>query len=84
VEQLSLELPDGKQLRELPKGTEIRNQYFHYKSDWSLSGRTVSVRREFSSTIDQPVCIGEVRLTAAKALNDIRKDYYTPIALSGN
>lgn len=84
VEQLSLELPDGKQLRELPKGTEIRDKYLHYKSEWSLTGHTVTVRREFSSAIDQPVCIGEARLTAAKALNDIRKDYYTPIAIAGN
>src|SRR5882762_216929 len=65
VEVLSLELPDDKRLREMPKGIEIRNQYLSYKSEWTQTGRTVQVRREFSSTIDQPVCIGEARAIAA-------------------
>jgi hypothetical protein len=80
-EELSLELPQGKHLQTLPKGTEIKNKYLHFKSEWSLTERTVTVRRDFSSTVDQAVCIGEVRLTTAKALDDIRKDYSVAIAL---
>lgn len=82
VVELSLELPENRHLRELPKGVEIRNKYLSYKSAWSMAGRTVTVRREFSSTVDQPVCIGEVRALAAKALNDIRGDYNKAVALA--
>jgi TPR repeat protein/transglutaminase-like putative cysteine protease len=84
VEELSLELPENRRLRELPKGTEIKNQFISYKSEWSQSGRTVTVRREFTSTMDQPVCIGDTRALAARALNDIRRDYNSPVALVPN
>ncbi len=83
-EELSLELPEGRQLRELPKGTEIHNDHLQYRSQWSVNGRTVTVRREFASTADQPVCIAEMRLSSAKALDDIWKDYNTAVALVGN
>jgi transglutaminase-like putative cysteine protease len=83
-EELSLELPEGRQLRELPKGTEIRNDYLSYKSEWSQKGRIVTVHREFSASPDQPVCIAQTRITSAKALYDIWKDYTTALALVAN
>jgi len=84
VEELSLELPEGRWLRGLPKGTEIKNQFMSYKSEWSQSGRTVTVRREFTSTVDQPLCIGETRALAARVLNTIRGDYNASVALNPN
>lgn len=81
-ETLSLELPDGRRLRELPKGATVDNPYMHYKSEWSLAGRTVTVHRVFSSTIDRPLCIGAVRREVAQALAQIRADYAKPIALA--
>jgi hypothetical protein len=81
-EELSLELPEGKTLRELPTGSTVSNKYMHYKSQWSLTGRTVTVHREFSSAVDQPVCIGEMRHLAAQALAEIRADYNKPVALA--
>jgi hypothetical protein len=45
---------------------------------------TVTVRRDFSSTMDQPVCLGETRALAARALNDIRRDYNSAVALVPN
>ena len=84
VEELSLELPENRHIRELPKGVEIRNKFLSFKSEWSQSGRTLTVRREFNSTMDQPVCIGETRALAARALNDIRRDYNSAVALVPN
>jgi len=84
TEELSLELPENRRIRELPKGVEIHNKYLSYKSEWSQSGQTVTVRRDFSSTVDQPVCIGETRALAARALNDIRRDYNSAVALVPN
>ena len=83
VEEISLELPSGKHVRELPKGVEIDNAVLHYKSEWSVSGQTVKLRREMTSRPNEPVCIGEERQTAAKALDAIRGDYNKGISLIG-
>ena len=83
VEEISLELPSGKHVREIPKGVEIDNAVLHYKSEWSVSGQTVKLRREMTSRPNEPVCIGEERQTAAKALDAIRGDYNKGISLIG-
>jgi len=82
TEELSLALPEGRQLRELPKGTEIHNRYLMFKSEWRAANGVVTVRREFSSSIDAPVCLGDARALAATALDEIRRDYNTTIALA--
>jgi hypothetical protein len=84
TEELSLELPENRHLRELPKGVEIHNKFLSCESEWSQAGRTVTVRRGFSSTMDQPVCPGETRAFAARALNDILRDYNSAVALVPN
>lgn len=84
TQELSLELPAGRHLRELPKGREISDPHFHFKSEWSLTGQTVTVKRDFSVTVDEPVCIGDVRRAAAKAIIAIQDDYRTQIALVSN
>ena len=75
-EEVSLELPAGKKVRELPKGTEIKNQFLAYRSSWSIAGRTVTLRRSFESFVSQPLCVGAVRREAAAVLNNIRRDYW--------
>jgi transglutaminase-like putative cysteine protease len=80
VEEISLKLPDGRHLRTLPKNFEIKNPYLHYTSQWSMSGQTVTNRREFVSLVQQPVCIGDVRIVTAKAINDIRGDYNSALS----
>jgi hypothetical protein len=81
IEEISIELPAGKRVRELPNGKEITNKYIQYKSQWSVAGRTLTLRREFSSVVADPVCIGEARLLAASALNEIREDYNATVTL---
>jgi transglutaminase-like putative cysteine protease len=81
-EEVALELPPGRTLRRLPEGVTIRGKYVHYQSRWSFSGRTVTVRRVFSTQLDQPLCAGKLRRTAAQMLGIIRADYDKTIALS--
>lgn len=83
VSDISLELPPGKRPRELPKPAEIKTDFMTYSSHWSFSGHTVTVHREFTSKVAEPICLGTVRLAAAKALNDIRGDYNKALALTG-
>lgn len=83
VSDISLELPPGKRPRELPKPADIKTDFMTYSSHWSLQGHTVTVHREFTSKVAEPICLGTVRLAAAKALNDIRGDYNKALALTG-
>lgn len=82
VQEISIELPQGKRLRELPKGIELKNKHASYRSTWSQSGKTVTVRREFKADVKESVCVGEVRRVAGKMLDDIRGDYYSSLALA--
>jgi transglutaminase-like putative cysteine protease len=81
VEELSMELPAGSHLRDLPKGHDITNDVLTFHSTWSQNGRTVTVRREFVSLVTDPVCVGRTRQLAAWAINQIRGDYATEIAV---
>lgn len=81
-QEISIELPPGKRLRQLPKSTEIKNKYASYRSNWSQSGKTVTVRREFRSEVKESVCVGDARRQIGKMLDDIRADYYSALALA--
>jgi len=81
IQETTLELPEGKHVRELPQNTDITYKSATYKSVWSQTGRTVTVRREFSTSVDSPICLGELRYFASKALNRIRGDYLSAIAI---
>ena len=82
ISDLSLELPPGKRVREVPKPTDIKTDFMTYHAQWTLTGRTITVHREFTSKVSDPICLGSVRLAAAKALNEIRGDYNKAIALT--
>ncbi|MBS4046214.1 MAG: DUF3857 domain-containing protein [Alphaproteobacteria bacterium] len=82
VQEIAIELPPGKRLRELPKGAELKNKHASYRSNWSQSGRTVTMRREFVSYVTTPVCVGETRRVVGKMLDDIRVDYYAALSLA--
>lgn len=77
----SVELPEGITVQELPKETEFKETNVTYRSRWALDRRMLTLRREFVSTIQEPVCIGEVRQQTARILNNIRTDAYSSVTL---
>ena len=81
-EDLSLELPAGKHLVKLPADTRIADDHLQFTAHWSQEGKTVSLRRDFTVTIDQATCTGAVREAAAKALSAIRDTFRTQISLA--
>ena len=80
-EDISLELPAGKHLVKLPADSKIADDHVQFAAHWSLEGRTVSVRRDFTVTVDQPLCEGDIRKTAVKALSAIRDSYNAQISV---
>lgn len=81
VEDLSLEFPANRTLTRLPQDADIQTANLHYTSRWSLDGQILAVHREFTSSIDQPLCSGDIRKQTAEALARIRADLVSPISL---
>jgi transglutaminase-like putative cysteine protease len=72
IEEGSLDIPAGKRISKLPSDITIADDHLRFTTQWSVDGQVVSFRRELVSVIDQPLCSGEVRKSAAKALARIR------------
>jgi hypothetical protein len=91
VEELSLTLPPGREIRSLPRDKTVENSYLRYHSDWSRSLRyhpdrngvdqVVRVRREITVKLPVAVCRDEIRAKLAAAIAEIRGDYRSAIAL---
>jgi hypothetical protein len=76
-EELSLELPAGKHLVKLPSDTKIVDKHVEFTAHWSMDGHTVTVKRDFKTSLDQPLCAGDTRKEAAKQLGAIRDSFNT-------
>jgi transglutaminase-like putative cysteine protease len=71
VEELSVEPPPGKHFVGLPTDVNVHTDNLTFSAHWSQADRIVSVRREFTSHIEQALCSGEVRKATADALSKI-------------
>ena len=83
-ENISLEFPTSRHLEKVPDDSNVKTANLQFTSHWSLSGQTLTVHREFKSTIDQPLCTSEVRKDTAAALTRINQDYNARISLVAN
>ena len=81
VEVLTFTLPAERHVQRLPTGRTIATEAFRFTSRWSTDGQSVTVRREVDSHIDQPLCSGPLRVEAARALAEIRRDYADRVIL---
>jgi lipoprotein NlpI len=81
VEDLSLEAPPGRQFLMLPPNTSIHTSNLKFTATWSMHGQTVLLHREFTSTIDTPLCSGDVRKETAAALTQIATSYTYGVAV---
>ena len=81
VEELSLTIPSGFQPERLPDDLAIAGKFFNYDSHWTFVAGAVSVRRTLSSTVDTPLCSGEVHAEAASGLARIKRDLELRISL---
>ena len=80
VEDLTLDFPANRNLARLPQDADVKTANLHYASHWSVNGQTLSVHREFTSNVDQPLCSGDIRKETMAALARIRDDYGSPVS----
>ena len=81
TEDMTLELPKGFRPTTLPRGRTLTDPAFDYRTTWSFENDTVRVQRRFESRVAGPLCDGELRTRAAKAMAAIRNDYGARITL---
>ena len=75
VEDIDFEFAGADHLAAVPPDVHIHNGAIAYDTKWTVSGKTVSLHREFASKVTEPTCSGRVREDAADALAKIRTDY---------
>jgi tetratricopeptide (TPR) repeat protein len=81
TEDDSLDIPPGTRFAFLPADVRVANEFIQFTAHWTQSGNTLSVHREFRSTIDQPLCTGAVRLKAAQAVLQIAASYMQAVRI---
>ena len=81
TEDFSLEIPAGTRFAMIPADTRVTTENIEFTAHWTTSGNTVSVHRDFRSTIDQPLCTGSLRAKTARAVFAIAASYLEPIRI---
>jgi hypothetical protein len=81
-EDVTLNLPANAHVASLPVNANVKEAQFQYSSRWSQTGQTITVHREMSAKLKEPLCNNDVRKQAAAAISVIKKDYEAPLAIS--
>lgn len=75
TEELSLEAPPGARFATVPPDIHVQTAEVRFDAHWVLENRTLSVRRTFNSTMEQPLCSPAMRAANADALKKIADSY---------
>jgi transglutaminase-like putative cysteine protease len=81
VEELSIEPPPGKHFAKLPQDVTVMTDNLNFTAHWVQTDRVISVRREFTSRMDQVLCSAALRKAVADALPKIAAAYPMQISL---
>ena len=60
VEEIELTFADGLPMPQRDRGRNVDSKYFSYQSHYVISGRTLTIRREFRSNVAGQVCAKEI------------------------
>jgi transglutaminase-like putative cysteine protease len=81
-EDIFLDAPAGYQFLQSPPDSTVRTAHISFSTHWSQSGKTLHLHRDFTSTIDTPLCTGAVLTEAINALAAIRQSYRYGFAIA--
>ena len=80
VEEIELTFADELPMPRDIKGATIENKYFNYQSQYAINGRTLTVRREFKSTVPGQVCPKEVESELTEPLQRVARSLQTQMS----
>jgi tetratricopeptide (TPR) repeat protein len=81
IEEIELTFAAGLALPAVPQGRTVENSRFSYAAQYRLEGRTLKVRREFTSKVLGQVCAPEVEAEAVGVLKAVWADLNTKIRM---
>lgn len=82
TEEVALTLPPGRRLVHVPPDLHIETESVSFRSTWLLAGGTLTHRADVAVRTSEALCSGQTRRGMAAALERIRRDLHTRVALS--
>jgi hypothetical protein len=77
VEEIELTFEDGLPIARPIRGRNIDSKYFSYQSHYAISGRTLTIRREFRSNVAGQVCAKEIESELTEPLQEVARNLRT-------
>ena len=71
VEEIELTFAEGLPLPKAAREAPIGNKYFSYQSSHAITGRTLTIRREFESKVKSQVCAKETEAEIAEPMRRV-------------
>jgi len=73
VEEIALTFAAGLPLPKAIKGSSIDNGIFSYRASYTIEGRTLMIRREFTSKVTSQVCANKMESEMAEPLQEVSR-----------
>jgi hypothetical protein len=73
VEEIALTFAAGLPLPKAIRGSSIDNGIFSYRASHTIEGRTLMIRREFTSKVTSQVCAKEMESELAEPLQQVSR-----------
>jgi len=77
VEEIELTFADGLPMPRAIRGRNIDTKYLSYQSHYVISGRTLTIRREFRSNVAHQVCAKEIESELTGPLQEVANSLRT-------
>jgi transglutaminase-like putative cysteine protease len=74
IEEIELTFAEGLALPKPIKDGAINNKYFSYQFTYTIKGRTLTIRREFTSKVPRQVCGKEIEAEIATPLDRVARN----------
>jgi hypothetical protein len=80
VEEIALTFAAGLPLPKAIRGSNIENEIFTYRASYTIEGRTLMIRREFTSKVTGQVCTKEMESEIAEPLQQVSRSLRTQMS----
>jgi hypothetical protein len=77
VEEIELTFADGLPMPRAIGGRNVDSKHFSYQSHYVISGRTMTIRREFRSNVAGQVCAKEIESELTEPLQAVARSLQT-------
>lgn len=75
IQEISLEAPPGRVFSTPPADADVKAANLSFSTHWTVAGKSLTLRREFTSHMDHALCEGAERVETARALARIRESF---------